>query len=82
DWKASDPNIPLSPWWFTEYPSTCVGFRLIRPLRELPKAEMVKYWDSLPEFLQLDVTDRLEGGRGVLGLVDEKLPAAIEEVRD
>ncbi|TWT38912.1 formylglycine-generating enzyme family protein [Blastopirellula retiformator] len=82
DWKASDPNFPLSPWWFTEYPSTCVGFRLIRPLTELPKTEMRKYWDSLPESLQFDVTDRLGGGRGVLGLVDEKLPEAIKQVQD
>ncbi|PQO47734.1 formylglycine-generating enzyme family protein [Blastopirellula marina] len=82
DWKASDPNIPLSPWWFTEYPSTCVGFRVIRPLKELPKAEMTKYWDSLPEMLQFDVTDRLNGGRGVLGLVDEKLPEAIKGLND
>ncbi|MCC9606243.1 formylglycine-generating enzyme family protein [Blastopirellula sp. JC732] len=80
DWKGSDPNIPLSPWWFTEYPSTCVGFRLIRPLTELPKAEMIKYWDSLPENLQFDVADRLNGGRGVLGLVDEKLPEAIKQL--
>ena len=33
EWKLSDPNIPLSPWWFTEEPATAVGMRVMRPLR-------------------------------------------------
>ena len=32
EWKLSDPNIPLSPWWYTEEPATGVGMRIVRPL--------------------------------------------------
>ena len=32
EWKLSDPNIPLSPWWYTEEPATAVGMRIVRPL--------------------------------------------------
>ncbi|MEW4455298.1 formylglycine-generating enzyme family protein [Bremerella sp. JC817] len=79
DWKQEDPNVPLSPWWFTSYPSTCVGFRVIRPLHEVEKKEADKFYRPEIEFLNLDVGDRLIEGRGVLGLVDPELPAAIKE---
>jgi len=79
DWKEEDPNIPLSPWWFTSYPSTMVGFRVIRPLEELPKKEADKFYRPDIEFLNLDVSDRLLEGRGVLGLVDPELPEAIKK---
>ena len=35
EWKLSDPNIPLSPWWYTEEPATGVGMRIMRPLKPL-----------------------------------------------
>ncbi len=79
DWKEEDPNIPLSPWWFTSYPSTMVGFRVIRPLEELPKKDAVKFYVPEIEFLNLDVSDRLIEGRGVLGLADPSLIEALEE---
>lgn len=80
DWKAQDPNLPLSPWWFTDDPARGVGFRLLRPLNELPKKEMSKFWDADVEDIKFDVQIRLEEGRGVLGIVDEKLPNAIKEL--
>lgn len=81
DWKAQDPNLPLSPWWFTDDPARGVGFRLVRPLHELPKSEMVRYWEADVEDVQYDIQVRLEEGRGVLGLVDEQLPTAIKKLR-
>ena len=80
DWKAQDPNLPLSPWWFTDDPARAVGFRVLRPLNELPKAEMAKYWDPDDEDIKFDVQIRLEEGRGILGIVDETLPAAIQSL--
>lgn len=80
EWKQEDPNIPLSPWWFTSYPSTCIGFRVIRPLKEVAKEEAVKFYEPEIEFLNLDVQDRLIEGRGALGLVDPELPNAAREL--
>jgi sulfatase modifying factor 1 len=82
DWKAEDPNLPLSPWWFTSDPARAVGFRLVRPLTPLPASEMDKYWEPDVEAIEFSVSSRLEEGRGVLGLVDEKLPAAIEKMQE
>ncbi|PQO43435.1 formylglycine-generating enzyme family protein [Blastopirellula marina] len=78
-WKNFDPNLPRSPWWFTNYPATCVGFRVIRPLRTLPSAEMARYWEPSAEETKLDIAERLKNRRGVSGLVDQQLPAAIEQ---
>jgi len=82
DWKSEDPNLPLSPWWFTSDPSRGVGFRLIRSLREVPKAAMAKYWEADVEDVRFDVESRLDEGRGALGLVDDKLPAAIRQLNE
>jgi formylglycine-generating enzyme required for sulfatase activity len=82
DWKASDPNLPLSPWWLTDSPALAVGFRLVRQLDEQPKKAMEKYWGADVEAIQFDVQIRLEEGRGALGLVDDKLPAAIQALED
>jgi formylglycine-generating enzyme len=79
-WKSEDPNFPLSPWWFTSDPSRGVGFRLVRPLDELPREEMVRYWEIDVEDIEFDVDSRLEEGRGALGLVDPDLPEAIEKL--
>ncbi|MDA1054444.1 MAG: formylglycine-generating enzyme family protein [Planctomycetota bacterium] len=82
DWKAQDPNLPLSPWWFTDDPARGVGFRLLRPLNELSKKAMAKYWDADVEAVNFGVQMRLEEGRGALGIVDENLPTAIQTLND
>jgi formylglycine-generating enzyme required for sulfatase activity len=82
DWKEEDPNLPLSPWWFTSDPSRGVGFRMIRPFHAPTKKEMAKYWDTDHEDTKFDVGGRLSEGRGVLGLVDPDLPAAIKALDD
>ena len=81
EWKSNDPNLPKSPWWFTDDPARGVGFRLIRPLQAVPPEEMRKFWTIDCEDMQIDVQYRLDEGRGVLGIVDQDLPQAIETLR-
>lgn len=82
DWKANDPNLPLSPWWFTDDPARGVGFRLLRALKTVPREEMARFWEIDAEEIQDDVDYRLGEGRGVLGIVDRDLPKAIQEQRE
>jgi formylglycine-generating enzyme required for sulfatase activity len=79
-WKEYDPNLPLSPWWCTTDPARGVGFRLIAPLRIVSRERMEDFWKVDSEDLMYDVDDRLLEGRGVLGLVDKDLPAAIQDL--
>jgi formylglycine-generating enzyme required for sulfatase activity len=78
EWKLSDPNIPLSPWWFTEEAATGVGMRILRPLKPLSAEVKKRVWDADVDDLRQDVQDRMREGRGALGKADQKLPAAIE----
>jgi len=80
EWKLSDPNIPLSPWWFTEEPASAVGLRIIRPLAPLTADEKKRVWEADIEYLREDVDDVVRGGRGALGVADESLPATVEAV--
>lgn len=80
DWREYDPNLPKSPWWFTTDPARGVGFRLFRPLQTVSRKEMEEFWRIDNEDTMYDVQDRLKEGRGVRGLVDEDLPAAIESL--
>jgi formylglycine-generating enzyme required for sulfatase activity len=41
-WKQQDPQLPKSVWWLSD--AQWVGFRIIRPLKVPPPAEMVKCW--------------------------------------
>lgn len=76
EWKLSDPNLPLSPWWFTEEPATGVGMRFIRPLTPLSVEEKRRVWEADVKGIHEDVRDRLKEGRGAMGVVDPTLPAA------
>jgi sulfatase modifying factor 1 len=78
EWKASDPNLPLSPWWYTEEPATGVGMRIIRPLKQMTREDRKRVWDADVEAIRQDVIDRLNEGRGALGIADRNLPAAAE----
>lgn len=83
DWKDQDPNIPASPWWFTSYPATGVGLRLMRPL-EAPASREAReeFWKPDLEELEEVAESRIDQeGRGARGLVDKELPNAIEEIR-
>jgi formylglycine-generating enzyme required for sulfatase activity len=78
EWKLSDPNIPLSPWWYTEEAATGVGMRIVRPLKTMSAEDKKRVWDPDVDDIRQDVRDRLREGRGALGVADEKLPAAVE----
>jgi formylglycine-generating enzyme required for sulfatase activity len=82
DWNATDPNRPLSPWWFTDDPSRGVGFRIIRPLVRPPKSDEAKYWDADIALVREDVAAKLKEGRGVQGVADPKLPDVIRQLEE
>ena len=76
DWKDEDPNIPLSPWWYTSDPARMVGMRLVRSAIPLSKEMMVKFWEIDVATIQEDVDARLQEGRGAIGL---SIPELIKE---
>jgi sulfatase modifying factor 1 len=78
EWKLSDPNLPLSPWWYTEEPAMGVGMRLVRSLEPLTADEKQRVWEADVDELRKDVKSRLGEGRGALGVADTKLPAAVK----
>lgn len=83
EWKASDPNLPLSPWWYTEiFPAGGVGFRVMRPLEPLSEEQQKKAWEIDAPELQLAVETRLEEGRGALEIAGPKLPRALGQLED
>ncbi len=80
-WNLADPNLPKSPWWFTEDPATGVGFRIVRPLGQMDDALKLKVWEADLERIRQDVADRLDEGRGAQSGADPRLPMAVEELR-
>jgi len=78
DWKDVDPNLPKSPWWYTEEPALGVGMRVVRPLLEPDVAGRRRWWEADTESIKADATDRVQQGRGALGIVDPQLPAELK----
>jgi len=78
DWKDVDPNLPKSPWWYTEEPALGVGMRVVRPLAEPDVATRRRWWDADVDSIRDDTAARLREGRGALGIVDPKLPADLK----
>lgn len=76
DWKDDDPNVPLSPWWYTSDPSRMVGMRLVRSATPLSNELMVKFWEIDAAAIQEDVDARLQEGRGAIGI---SVPELIKE---
>ncbi|MFK7737764.1 MAG: formylglycine-generating enzyme family protein [Pirellulaceae bacterium] len=81
DWKTEDPNVPLSPWWYTDDPTRGIGFRIVRSYKPLDDELIVKFWDIDNEDIELDVNMRLDEGRGVLTPVDPALAEAIKDAQ-
>lgn len=79
DWKAEDPNLPLSPWWFTNDPTRGVGFRIVRSYKLLDEDTIQKFWEIDHQYLEEDVTSRLQEGRGIRSNVDPSLADDIRE---
>ena len=75
DWKDVDPNLPKSPWWYTEEPALGVGMRVVRPYEVPSAAERGRWWNADIESIRADAADRLLQGRGARGIVDPSLPA-------
>ncbi len=78
DWKEEDPNIPLSPWWFTDDPSRGIGFRIVRSYQPLDESTIQKFWDIDNEDIQFDVDMRIGEGRGVITPIDPSLAKDIK----
>jgi formylglycine-generating enzyme required for sulfatase activity len=53
DWKAQDPQIPQSIWYFTD--ANFVGFRVVRPLHTPSPEEAVRY--DVTEFEKQELID-------------------------
>ncbi|MEM0926639.1 MAG: SUMF1/EgtB/PvdO family nonheme iron enzyme, partial [Planctomycetota bacterium] len=81
-WKEEDPNIPLSPWWYTSDPSRGVGFRIFRSYKPLDSDKVAKFWETTSQDVLLDVESRMSGGRGGMGVVDPSLPDAIDALKN
>lgn len=77
-WKDKDPNIPLSPWWFTDDPARGIGFRIFRSYQKLDDEMIGKFWEIDNEDIEFDVEVRLDEGRGVLTPVDPDLSKDIQ----
>lgn len=73
-WKEEDPNLPKSPWWYTEEPALGVGMRLVRPIAPPPPDAQQRWWKADVESITADTADRLHQGRGAQGIVDPGLP--------
>jgi formylglycine-generating enzyme len=79
DWKGEDPNLPLSPWWYTTDPTRGVGFRIFRSYQPIDGKTLEKFWEIDHQFIREDVEDRLRTGRGIKSVVEQTLATEIEE---
>ena len=80
-WKDIDPNLPKSPWWYTEEPALGVGMRVVRPLEVPDQPQRSRWWDADIESIRMDTADRILQGRGARGIVDPTLPKAAKALR-
>jgi sulfatase modifying factor 1 len=78
-WKEVDPNLPKSPWWYTEEPALGVGLRVIRPSVTPPRDQQLRWWNADIESIAADANDRLQQGRGARGIVYPALPEQLKE---
>ena len=78
DWKERDPNVPLSPWWYTTDPARMVGMRLVRSHVPLSPEDLQLCWEIDNDDIREDVSFRLQEGRGVLGI---PVPELTEEFK-
>lgn len=82
DWRAEDPNLPKSPWWFTSQPGLGVGFRIARPLDPPPLADRAKFTEADVESVQEAADRRIDKeGRGGRGVADPTLPERLQRIR-
>jgi formylglycine-generating enzyme required for sulfatase activity len=83
EWKSDDPNVPKSPWWYTDSPALGVGFRLIRPLDVPSREQQEEFWKADLQQIADDAQNRIrDNGRGAIGIADRELPQAIEDLKN
>lgn len=84
EWRYDDPNVPKSPWWYTNSPALGVGFRLTRPLHTPATREAKEaHWSADIEDINSDARNRIiDNGKGAFGIVNPDLPAAIKGLSD
>jgi formylglycine-generating enzyme len=80
-WKNQDPNVPKSPWWFTDDPARGVGFRVFRSADPIDPAAVARFYEIDSPKIQEDVDVRLGQQRCIYGIVDPDLPAAIKKLK-
>lgn len=81
EWKELDPNLPLSPWWFTNDPTRGIGFRIFRSYQPLEDQLISKFWEVDHQYLEEDVASRLNEGRGIRCVVDPELAEQIKTLQ-
>lgn len=77
-WKDADPNVPKSPWWFTNDPARMVGMRLVRSAKPLTQDQQKLVWEIDNNEIREDVDFRLQEGRGAIGI---PVPELIQEFK-
>ena len=75
--REYDPELFQSPWWCVSDPARSIGLRVVRPLQPMTEAQSRKFWEPLDEETQQDVRDRVNEGRGAIGIVSRQLMEAI-----
>jgi len=81
NWREEDPQLPLSPWWYTSEYGLQVGFRIVRPLHAPSRKEREKYWQADHPALKDALKTKYEdSGRGGRGIASPDLPAAIQKL--
>lgn len=78
DWKDFDPNVPMSPWWYTTDPARMVGMRIVRSHKPLTEDEKKRYWEIDNDDIRQDVDFRLQEGRGAIGI---PVPELVDEFK-
>ena len=78
-WKDIDPNLPKSPWWYTEEPALGIGMRIVRPLNVPDKAQRRRWWNADIDSIRADTNGRILQGRGARGIVDPQLPDEVKK---
>ena len=81
DWKDEDPNVPLSPWWYTSDPARSVGMRLARSLKPIAPEQLKLYWDVDNDDIKMDIQLRIDEGRGAVGLPVPELATELGGLR-
>ena len=81
-WKFDDPMYPQSLWWFTSEPAKGVGFRVFRSYQPLDDGTIKKFWDHTAPEIHESVAYYLQGARGQIGILDERIVPVIRKYHE